>query len=182
MTSLAPETEARMDAFRRVLAWGEHFRLILVSAAPGPAREAILQRLRAWSGRDGIPILREVVLAAAERPVARIREAASQLSGGAGLVLVGLDQHLSHGEQATPAIRELNFYRDELSETLPGPLLVVAAPDTISHLLGVAPDLVSVRAFTLDVEIVAEPLPRQTTRQPDEMDDVSAADVERLTA
>lgn len=95
MISLAPETEARMDAFHRALAWGDHFRLILVSAPPGPARDEILERLRAWSGRDGIPVVAEVNLTAAERPVAAIRRMAQALAAGSGIVLVGLDQYLA---------------------------------------------------------------------------------------
>lgn len=58
-----------MEAFRRALAWGDHFRLILVATPLGPMKEEILGRLRAWSGRDEIPALTEVHLAAAERPV-----------------------------------------------------------------------------------------------------------------
>jgi len=180
MTLFTPATEQRIEAFQRALAWGDHFRLLLVSAAPGPGRVEILRRLSTWSERDGIPKLVEVHLAAAERPVARIRTAAANLPPGTGIVLVGLDQHIARGEQATPAIRELNFFRDELPEVLPGPLVLVAAPDAITNLLSTAPDLVSVRAFTLDIET-------NTGRQDPSTPPIgsfvngTAADVESLT-
>lgn len=181
MALLTPATEQRIEAFQRALAWGDHFRLLLVSAAPGPGRTEILQRLRAWSGRDGIPKLVELHLAAAERPVARIRTAAANLPPGTGIVLVGLDQHIARGEQATPAIRELNFFRDELPDVLPGPLVLVATPDAITNLLSTAPDLVSVRAFTLDV-VAAAQRPNQSAPPLGSLLSGKAADVESLTA
>lgn len=49
-----------------------------------------------------------------------------------------------------PPASALNFFRDELPEVLPGPLVLVASPDAITQLLTVAPDFVSVRAFTLE--------------------------------
>lgn len=157
MIPLSADTEAQMEPLRRVLAWGDHFRLILVSAAAGPARDELLRRLRGWSGRDGIPRLEELHLAAVERPVAVIREVAEQIEAGAGIVLTGMEPYLTPGEQASPAIQELNFFRDELPELLPAPLVLVAEPEAITTLLGLAPDFVSVRAFSLDVELAAPP-------------------------
>ena len=151
MTALAAETEARMETLRRILAWGDHSRLILVSAAPGPARDAFLERLQAWAGHDGVPRLVELHLGAVERPALAIREAAQELGPGSGLLVLGLEPFLTRGEQATPAIQELNFFRDELADVLPGPLVLVASPDALTHLLSIASDFVSVRAMTLEV-------------------------------
>lgn len=67
-------------------------------------------------------------------------------------MLVGLDQHVSR-EQATPAIQELSYFRDELPNILQDPLVIVASPETIAHLISVAQ--ASVREFTLEAHGLA---------------------------
>ncbi len=155
-TVLDIDQNGRIDVFHDFLADGLGFSLALIHAPPGPVREELLRRLRAWAGRDGVPSLVEVHLTASEWPHERLQALGLENAEPTMVVLTGLDQY-AVGDRVSPVLARLNLTRDLLPEWVPGPLVIIASDDTITSLWQSAPDLVTWRTFELNVQAVEQP-------------------------
>ena len=149
------DADGRIDALYRAVAWSESFALIFVHVPAGPAREELLERFRAWSGRDEMPEVRVEKLSAAERPYERLEKLGLDSSKRTAVILTGLEQHVM-GANACPALAELNFARDLLPRIMPGPLVLVGSDEVFLALLGSAPDLFTWRQFEISVRAAGQ--------------------------
>ncbi len=178
------DADGRIDALYRAVAWSESFALIFVHVPAGPAREELLERFQAWSGRDEMPEVRVEKLSAAERPYERLEKLGLGGSKRTAVILTGLEQHVM-GAQACPALAELNFARDLLPRIVPGPLVLVGSDEVFLALLGSAPDLFTWRQFEISVRGAGETEVARVETVPLVRGEVTVdeqAEVERLTA
>ncbi|WP_437295244.1 tetratricopeptide repeat protein [Sorangium sp. So ce426] len=157
------DADGRVDALWRAVAWSESFALIFVHVPPGPARDELLDRFQAWSGRDGMPDVLLVTLGAAERPFDKLEKLGLGDAGRTAVVLVGLEQ-CDVGARVSPALAELNFARDLLPRLVPGPLVLMASDEVFDALLRSAPDLFTWRQFEISVRAAGEPQAQREER------------------
>ncbi|MFS8066282.1 MAG: tetratricopeptide repeat protein [Byssovorax sp.] len=178
------DADGRIDALYRAVAWSESFALIFVHVPAGPAREELLERFRAWSGRDEMPEVQVEKLSAAERPYERLEKLALDGSKRTAVLLTGLEQHVM-GANACPALAELNFARDLLPRLVPGPLVLVGSDEVFLALLGSAPDLFTWRQFEISVRAAGQAETAWVEAAPPARGEATVdarAEVERLTA
>lgn len=177
------DADGRIDALYRAVAWSESFALIFVHVPAGPAREELLERFRAWSGRDEMPEVRVEKLSAAERPYERLEKLGLDGSKRTAAVLTGLEQHVM-GANACPALAELNFARNLLPRLVPGPLVLMGSDEVFLALLGSAPDLFTWRQFEISVRAAGQAEAARVETAPliwHEATVDARAEVERLT-
>ncbi|MEO5725907.1 MAG: tetratricopeptide repeat protein, partial [Byssovorax sp.] len=155
-----------------------------VHVPAGPAREELLERFRAWSGQGEMPEVRVEKLSVAERPYERLEKLGLDGSKRTAVILTGLEQHVM-GEQACPALAELNFARDLLPRIVPGPLVLVGSDEVFLALLGSAPDLFTWRQFEISVRAAGQAETAWVEAAPPARGEATVdarAEVERLTA
>ncbi|MDI3289457.1 tetratricopeptide repeat protein [Polyangium sp. 15x6] len=177
------DSNGRAEILREALAGSLGFTMIFIHAPPGPVREEILARLRGWAGQDEVPPLVEVELQPGEWPHYRLRDLGLEDAERTMVALTGLEQHIV-GDQASPPLASFNFARDALPTWIPGPLVIVASDEAFVALSLSAPDLVSWRAYELNVHAAdggpkSEPPARVLPYEFPDPD--AAAEVERLS-
>lgn len=150
------DSNGRLDALRIALQDATRFTLIFIEVPVGPAREELLQRLRAWSGSEDVPPLRFVALGPSESPWNALQALALPPDERVGVVLTGLEQ-FNVGGSLSPTVHVLNLARDLLSRTVPGPLVLLADAATLRAISEQMPDLYSWRSFETQVEQVGIP-------------------------
>jgi tetratricopeptide (TPR) repeat protein len=144
---LTESSEKNLASLRRAMTRASGFTLLLV-IADGPARAEVRERLRAWSGKEGVPELRFF-----SDGQAGAREVEAFLEGPAGEPIQGaaiLDGD-TLVERETPVLA-LNVARDRLGARIAGPLVVILAPRREVELAQLAADLFDVRSATYVVE------------------------------
>ncbi|MCU0658737.1 MAG: hypothetical protein MUF64_26815, partial [Polyangiaceae bacterium] len=144
------DTNGGLDALRVVLQDALAFSLILLEVPVGPARQEILARLQAWSGKDGIPPLHFVHLLVAQPPLQAMQALNLARPRTEGVVLTGLEQY-EVGGQISPSLGQLNLARDILPTLVPGPLLLVADGAFLEAIARTLPDFYSWREFSLAI-------------------------------
>jgi len=143
---LGAENDERMARLREALALGGGFQLMIVQVEPGEQREEVLRRLAGWSGRNGVPQLELVRVAAGESPVTRLAGV------HAGVILVGLEaEGLGRVERTGQMVTELNWSRDRLPELVRGPLVLVVSQRVQTELFEQAPDFYSWRTHSTSI-------------------------------
>ena len=156
---LTEPSERNLAALRRAIVRTPRFGLYVV-VAPDRARAEVLSRLRAWSGRDGVPELGFLPSGAegAKRLTAILAETGAR-EPLRGLVVPDADRLV---EEALP-IQALNVVRDRLGEIVQGPLVLVLSPRREVELSRMAPDLFDVRATTCEVHAIVAEAEAETT-------------------
>ncbi|MBK7536393.1 MAG: hypothetical protein IPI49_13695 [Myxococcales bacterium] len=149
--AFSEEDERQLAKLHAALSENEGFELFLIDVEEGWTRDEVLRRLASWSGRAGVPVL-EVVELQPDTPVL-----SSLGEHDAGAVVLGLDRLVAEADSAADAIGELNWFRDELRNMVPGPLLLVVNRSTHSALFDRAPDLNSWRRRPVIIEGVIAP-------------------------
>lgn len=137
---LGPENEQQLAQLRRALILGSGFQLVFLEVSQPDLGNEVLRRLLQWSNHDGVPALTVVRTRPGRDPVAALRGVAT------GAVLVGIDE-----DPIEQSMTTLNWYRDELPQLVPGPLVVMLSPDGLRQLFAHAPDLLAWRAHTTRV-------------------------------
>jgi len=158
------DSNGRLEALRIALQDAARFTLIFIEVPVGPARDELLQRLRAWSGIDEVPLLRFVALGPSESPWNALQALALAPGERAGVVLTGLEQ-FNVGGSLSPTVHVMNLARDLLSRTVPGPLVILADAATLRAISEQMPDLYSWRSFETQVQPVGIP-PISIAREP----------------
>lgn len=144
--AFSTEDERQLEMLHSALSENQGFELFLIDVEEGWTRDEVLRLLRSWSGRGGVPSLDLVELV----PDEPVLSALGQHRGGA--VVVGLDQLVAEGDSRADAIGELNWFRDELRDLVPGPLLLIVNRTTHGALFDRAPDLNSWRRRPVLIE------------------------------
>jgi hypothetical protein len=147
------DQNGRLEALRVALQDASRFTLIILEAPVGPAREELLARLQAWSDHDEVLPLRFVALSPAASPWNTLQSLALDPKERVGVVLTGLEQFVI-GESLSKATHSLNFARDLLARTIPGPLVLVADAAVLRAISTQMPDLYSWRTFETSVHHV----------------------------
>jgi hypothetical protein len=158
---LSSYDEVQLDRLRYALATKAGFQLVVLEVPEGRLRDAVLARVLAWSGKDGVPVL-EVF---AVEPSDDLGQELLSRKAKAGVVMIGIDDARHPGPRVDRAFGGLNWIRDQLPRAVKGPLVLVVSPAGVGRLLGKAPDLASSRAHTCRIgagegEPADEPLER----------------------
>ena len=137
------DNQLALAALARGLRRDPGFRWYAVRCPEGRVEAALVDRLLAMSGRDGLQRLvhRDVATDAAP-------EGAFDSPDG-GLIVTGLGKHLADDVRATRAAGDLNLGRNALPRRIRGALVVVAPSSLIDVLARGAPDLWSTRTAVL---------------------------------
>lgn len=129
----------------------DDFSIVFVEAPVGRDQEAVLARLAAWSGRDGVPPLAFLDVSSSPSVWRSIRGVAQSHHGG--VVVFGVDPHVPTNKRQyelgyiSQALAEINSARDVMSNYLRGPLVIVADPHTLTRMSIGLPDFYSWRIF-----------------------------------
>jgi tetratricopeptide (TPR) repeat protein len=142
---LGPENDERLRRLRASLELGSGFQLIIVEAEPGPIRREVVRRIASWAGRGAIGPLEVVSF----HPGAAL---AALLAVDAGAIVTGLEPA---ADQPAPRdwIGELNWARDALPRSVPGPLILVVSQALHQALFERAPDLYSWRRHATHIAV-----------------------------
>src|SRR5262245_42283869 len=100
MSWLDIDADGRIDDFHQALVEGEPGTLILLRALSLWHQNTLVDRLRYWSGRRGVPEIRVVELGADEEPIARLEALSLDRGQRTAVVLIGLEQHAASEEGA----------------------------------------------------------------------------------
>lgn len=159
---LTEPSERNLAALRRAIVRTRRFGLYVI-VAPDRARAEVLSRLRAWSGREGVPELGFLPSGAegAQRLSAILAEPSAR-EPLRGLVVPDADRLV---EEGLP-IEALNVVRDRLGDIIKGPLVLVLSPRREVELGRMAPDLFDVRAATCEVHAIEAEAEAETAPAP----------------